>query len=99
MESLLGEAGLYGEEDISYEEVAWEEEFDSQELEQKNILRKKIENALRAHFLLKRDRDYVVKDGQIIIVDEFTGRLMYGRRYSEGLHQAIEAKEHVQVAR
>ncbi|HHX73278.1 MAG TPA: preprotein translocase subunit SecA, partial [Firmicutes bacterium] len=99
VESLLGEAGLYGEEDISYEEVDWEEEFDSQELEQKNILRKKIENALRAHFLLKRDRDYVVKDGQIIIVDEFTGRLMYGRRYSEGLHQAIEAKEHVQVAR
>ncbi|NLN06185.1 MAG: preprotein translocase subunit SecA [Firmicutes bacterium] len=99
VESLLGEEGLYGEQDITYEEVDWEKEFDSIELERKNILRKKIQNALRAHFLMKRDRDYVVKDGQIIIVDEFTGRLMYGRRYSDGLHQAIEAKEHVQVAR
>ena len=48
---------------------------------------------------MRRDKDYVVKDGEVIIVDEFTGRLMYGRRYSEGLHQAIEAKEKVQVAR
>ena len=48
---------------------------------------------------MKRDIDYVVKDGEVIIVDEFTGRLMYGRRYNEGLHQAIEAKEHVTVAR
>ena len=48
---------------------------------------------------MKRDIDYVVKDGEVIIVDEFTGRLMFGRRYSEGLHQAIEAKEHVTVAR
>ncbi len=56
-----------------------------------------IEQALRAHALFKRDRDYVVKDGEVIIVDEFTGRLMYGRRYSEGLHQAIEAKEGVEV--
>ncbi|MCG0275307.1 MAG: preprotein translocase subunit SecA [Thermosediminibacteraceae bacterium] len=55
--------------------------------------------ALKAHALMKRDRDYVVKDGQVIIVDEFTGRLMYGRRYSEGLHQAIEAKEGVKVER
>ena len=55
--------------------------------------------ALRAHTLMKRDVDYVVKDGQVIIVDEFTGRLMIGRRYSEGLHQAIEAKEHVKVER
>ena len=53
--------------------------------------------ALRANFLMKRDVDYVVKDDQVIIVDEFTGRLMIGRRYSEGLHQAIEAKEHVDV--
>ena len=51
--------------------------------------------ALRAHNLMKRDVDYVVQNGQVIIVDEFTGRLMIGRRYSEGLHQAIEAKEHV----
>ncbi len=56
-----------------------------------------INQALRAHGIMKRDIDYIVKDGEIIIVDEFTGRLMLGRRYSEGLHQAIEAKEHVDV--
>jgi preprotein translocase subunit SecA len=56
-----------------------------------------VNQALRAHNLLKRDVDYVVKDGEIIIVDEFTGRLMFGRRYSEGLHQAIEAKEGLKV--
>ena len=57
-----------------------------------------INQAMRARGLMKKDIDYVVKDGQIIIVDEFTGRLMYGRRYNEGLHQAIEAKERVTVA-
>ena len=57
-----------------------------------------INQAMRARGLMKRDIDYVVKEGQIIIVDEFTGRLMYGRRYNEGLHQAIEAKERVDVA-
>ena len=57
-----------------------------------------ITQALRAHHLFKRDVDYIVKDGQVIIVDEFTGRLMPGRRYSEGLHQALEAKEGVRVA-
>ena len=57
-----------------------------------------INQAMKARGLMKKDIDYVVKDGQIIIVDEFTGRLMYGRRYNEGLHQAIEAKEKVQVA-
>ena len=56
-----------------------------------------INQALKAHGIMKRDIDYIVKDGEIIIVDEFTGRLMFGRRYSEGLHQAIEAKEHVDV--
>jgi len=56
-----------------------------------------IEQALRARTLFHRDRDYVVKDGEVIIVDEFTGRLLHGRRYSEGLHQAIEAKENVEV--
>ena len=56
-----------------------------------------LEQALKAETLFKRDRDYVVRDGEIIIVDEFTGRLMVGRRYSEGLHQAIEAKESVEV--
>ena len=58
-----------------------------------------INQAIKARGLMKRDIDYVVKDGEVIIVDEFTGRLMYGRRYNEGLHQAIEAKEHVTVAR
>lgn len=58
-----------------------------------------IEQSLRAHALFKRDRDYVVKDGEVVIVDEFTGRMMFGRRYSEGLHQAIEAKEGVEVQR
>ncbi len=58
-----------------------------------------LESALKAHALFKRDRDYVVKDGQVIIVDEFTGRLMFGRRYSQGLHQAIEAKEKVKIQR
>ena len=58
-----------------------------------------INQAIRARGLMRRDIDYVVKDGEVIIVDEFTGRLMYGRRYSEGLHQAIEAKEGVTVAR
>ena len=58
-----------------------------------------INQALRAHGIMKRDIDYVVKDGEVLIVDEFTGRIMLGRRYSEGLHQAIEAKEHVDVQR
>ena len=58
-----------------------------------------IHQAIRAHGVMKRDVDYVVKDGEVIIVDEFTGRLMFGRRYSEGLHQAIEAKEGVKVER
>lgn len=58
-----------------------------------------LDNALRANVIYKRDKDYIVKEGQVIIVDEFTGRLMYGRRYSEGLHQAIEAKEGVDVQR
>jgi len=58
-----------------------------------------INQALKAHGTMAKDRDYVVKDGQVIIVDEFTGRLMFGRRYSDGLHQAIEAKENVKVER
>jgi preprotein translocase subunit SecA len=56
-----------------------------------------INQALRAHSLFQRDKDYIVRDGEVIIIDEFTGRMMQGRRYSEGLHQALEAKEHVQV--
>ncbi len=57
-----------------------------------------INQAIKAHGVMKRDIDYVVKDNEVIIVDEFTGRLMFGRRYNEGLHQAIEAKEHVEIA-
>ncbi|MEI9888369.1 MAG: preprotein translocase subunit SecA [Rhizomicrobium sp.] len=56
-----------------------------------------VNQALKAHTLFQKDRDYIVKDGKIIIIDEFTGRMMEGRRYSEGLHQALEAKEHVEV--
>ncbi|MCF7846979.1 MAG: preprotein translocase subunit SecA [Candidatus Gracilibacteria bacterium] len=58
-----------------------------------------IENALKAHIIFERDKDYVVRDDQVLIVDEFTGRLMPGRRYSDGLHQALEAKENVQIQR
>jgi preprotein translocase subunit SecA len=58
-----------------------------------------ITQALRAHKLFARDVDYIVKDGQVVIIDEFTGRMMAGRRYSEGLHQALEAKEHVEIQR
>ncbi len=56
-----------------------------------------IQQALRAHRLFERDKDYIVKNGEVVIIDEFTGRMMPGRRYSEGLHQALEAKEHVQI--
>jgi len=65
---------------------------------QNSTLSHHINQAIKARGVMKRDIDYVVKDGQVIIVDEFTGRLMFGRRYNEGLHQAIEAKEHVTVA-
>jgi preprotein translocase subunit SecA len=57
-----------------------------------------VNQALRAHGIMKRDIDYIVKDGEVLIVDEFTGRIMYGRRYNDGLHQAIEAKENVKIA-
>jgi len=69
--------------------------YDEENLE----LSHQVNQALKAHTLMKRDRDYVVKDGEVIIVDQFTGRLMFGRRYSEGLHQAIEAKEGVAIQR
>jgi preprotein translocase subunit SecA len=58
-----------------------------------------LENALKAHVLFKNDKDYIVRDGEVLIVDEFTGRVLHGRRYSEGLHQAIEAKEGVEIQR
>ena len=69
--------------------------YDDQNIE----LTHHLNQALKAYGLMKRDRDYVVKDGQVIIVDEFTGRLMFGRRYSDGLHQSIEAKEGVKIER
>ena len=56
-----------------------------------------MNQALRAHTLFQRDKDYIVRNDEVVIIDEFTGRMMQGRRYSEGLHQALEAKEHVQV--
>ena len=56
-----------------------------------------VNQALKAHKLFQRDKDYIVKGGQVVIIDEFTGRMMPGRRYSEGLHQALEAKEHVEI--
>ncbi len=70
---------------------------DHQKLQFYNDIISSINAALKAYTLYKNDRDYIVKDGQVIIVDEFTGRLMHGRRYSEGLHQAIEAKEDVKI--
>ncbi|MBX7259860.1 MAG: preprotein translocase subunit SecA [Candidatus Hydrogenedentes bacterium] len=63
------------------------------------VIRHHVEQGLRAHVLFHRDKDYVVKDGEVIIVDEFTGRLMPGRRWSDGLHQAVEAKENVKIER
>lgn len=99
IEALVGDKGLYGEEDVVYEEVEEEQVQETHEAQHRSIIKKKVENALRAHSLMKRDKEYVVTDGQIIIVDEFTGRLMHGRRYSDGLHQAIEAKERVKVAK
>jgi len=69
------------------------------EAKRRNDILSIFRKSMSAHALYKKDRDYVVKDGQVIIVDEFTGRLMIGRRYSEGLHQAIEAKERVKVQR
>jgi preprotein translocase subunit SecA len=74
-----------------------EKYFNVENLAENMELAHHVNQGLRAHTLMKLDRDYVVKDGQVIIVDEFTGRLMFGRRYSDGLHQAIEAKEGVKI--
>jgi len=84
-----------------------EDTFDFETGKQKNVDKKEknqeivgiVQSSLKAYTLFKKDKDYIVKDGQVIIVDEFTGRLMHGRRYSEGLHQAIEAKESTEGAR
>ncbi|MBM3176326.1 MAG: preprotein translocase subunit SecA, partial [Chloroflexi bacterium] len=82
IEKMLFQRGLINSPDLSTADTDWH---------------RYIKNALKAHEFFKRDRNYVVKDSQVIIVDEFTGRLMFGRRYSEGLHQAIEAKERVEI--
>jgi preprotein translocase subunit SecA len=83
MEQLLGELGVLSEGSL-YEAT--------------NVtVVHHVNQALRAHKLFKRDKDYIVRKGEVIIIDEFTGRMMPGRRYSEGLHQALEAKEHVQI--
>ncbi|WP_429094765.1 preprotein translocase subunit SecA [Aminobacter sp. BE322] len=83
MENMLREAGLLkGESLYDVENVAMVHH---------------VNNALKAHRLFQKDKDYIVKDGEIVIIDEFTGRMMPGRRFSEGLHQALEAKEHVAI--
>ena len=83
MEELLGEAGVLTEGAL---------------YEAHNVtLVHHVNQALRAHKLFQHDKDYIVRKGEVVIIDEFTGRMMPGRRYSEGLHQALEAKEHVQV--
>ena len=74
-----------------------EKEFELENLNNSELVHA-INQALRAHGIMKKDVDYIVKSGEVLIVDEFTGRIMYGRRYNNGLHQAIEAKEHVKVA-
>ena len=74
-----------------------EQHFNIENLSDNMEIAHHVNQGMRAHTLMKKDRDYVVKDDQIIIVDEFTGRLMFGRRYSDGLHQAIEAKEGVKI--
>ena len=83
IEQLLREVGLLKEGDL----------YDAQNA----TLVHHMNQALRAHTLFQRDKDYIVRNGEVVIIDEFTGRMMQGRRYSEGLHQALEAKEHVQV--
>lgn len=83
IEQLMKEAGLLKTENL----------YDIQNISMVHY----IDNALKAHHLFKRDVDYIVKDDKVIIIDEFTGRMMEGRRYSDGLHQALEAKEHVKV--
>ncbi|MFS8525208.1 MAG: DEAD/DEAH box helicase, partial [Limnochordales bacterium] len=88
--ALTEEGTAYVEKLLGIESLVDEENF---------RLNHYLIQALKAHTLFQRDRDYVVKDGQVIIVDEFTGRLMFGRRYSDGLHQAIEAKEGVRIER
>lgn len=84
---------LFGGDEVGGKKLTVEEE------RTRIYLLRAFRQAMLAHALYKRDRDYVVKDGEVVIVDEFTGRLMFGRRYSEGLHQAIEAKERVKVQR
>ncbi|MBI3275199.1 MAG: preprotein translocase subunit SecA [Methylocystis sp.] len=83
MEQLLGEAGVLTEGAL----------YEAQNV----TIVHHVNQALRAHKLFQRDKDYIVRKGEVVIIDEFTGRMMPGRRYSEGLHQALEAKEHVQV--
>lgn len=83
IEQLMKEAGLLKTENL----------YDVQNISMVHY----VDNALKAHHLFKRDVDYIVKDDKVVIIDEFTGRMMEGRRYSDGLHQALEAKEHVKV--
>ena len=84
VERLLGKPGLYESMAMDMEGLAW---------------RHHVEQALKAHVIFLRDKDYLVQEGQVVIVDEFTGRIMPGRRWSDGLHQAVEAKEGVKIER
>ena len=103
LEGSLREPGLYGTDHYKNMESANDKDTEqdrhekSEEQDRKAKVRHHIDNALKAEAIFNRDRDYVVQDGEVVIVDEFTGRLMQGRRYSDGLHQAIEAKERVTI--
>ncbi|MFO1081937.1 MAG: preprotein translocase subunit SecA [Reyranellaceae bacterium] len=95
---VLTDAGVEAVEDILRGEGLLPEGMSLYAPNQVSVLHH-VTQALRAHKLFQRDVDYIVKDGQVVIIDEFTGRMMAGRRYSEGLHQALEAKEHVEIQR
>src|SRR5215468_3673824 len=95
---VMTDAGIEAVEDILRGDGLLPEEISLYAPTQVSLLHH-ITQALRAHKLFTRDVDYIVKDNQVIIIDEFTGRMMTGRRYSEGLHQALEAKEHVEIQR
>ena len=94
LEKLAKAFGMKGEDLFSDKE---KEGLTPEEAKRRNDILHISHQSMLAHTLYKKDKEYVVKDGEVIIVDEFTGRMMFGRRYSEGLHQAIEAKEHVKV--
>ena len=90
---------IEGNETLSIEEKLQQKQKFQQEFNEKNEINHNIQQLLKAYMLFEKDVDYVVTDGKVMIVDEFTGRIMHGRRYSDGLHQALEAKEDVKIER